>query len=231
MSDLMKIGADWGSAGVFKPLTAGISGGQRILDAHGRFFDTTLAGRTYSGGTPTLLAINNATFSVATLGATATPLIGIWNPATSLVNLVILQANLYVVMTAVAATGPGGFFWAASVGNAAISTGSIPFNRKTLVAAGSSAKFFPGTALTGLTNNLVVIGGSSLSGGSAENVTFTATAVAMQTQAIGSVENIDGSIVVPPGGVLALLTGTTPVAHSIASSIMWEEVPAGMVTL
>jgi len=29
----------------------------------------------------------------------------------------------------------------------------------------------------------------------------------------------------PPGGVLALFATTTPVAHSAASMIVWEEVP------
>ena len=41
---------------------------------------------------------------------------------------------------------------------------------------------------------------------------------------VSSVENFDGSLIVPPGGVLALLGHTTPVAHSAAAEILWEEV-------
>jgi hypothetical protein len=96
-------------------------------------------------------------------------------------------------------------------------------------AVGSSAKFFAGTALTGLTNNLAVICGSGFGGGSAENVAFLATAVAMQTQQVTQVENFDGSFIVPPGGVLALLAPTTPVAHSVVPGILWEEVPLMVV--
>lgn len=221
----MKIGADWGGGGDFKPFTAGISGGQRIIDAHARFFDSTIAGRRYMIGALTPLAINNATFTTATTGVTATPIIGLWNPANSQKYCVIEQANLSVFMTALAATGPGGFVWCVSVGNALISTGLTPLNANTFLAGGSVAKAFIGQALTGMSGTLVALRGSAFGGGSAENVAFTATAVAMQTQAIGGVENIDGSIVVNPGGVLALLATTTPVAHSAVPGLSWEEVP------
>ena len=116
------------------------------------------------------------------------------------------------------------FVWATSVGNGAISTGNAPLNRKTLLATGSSAKDMSGIALTGLTNNLVVRGGAALGGGSASNAAFLATAVAMQSQLAAFVDQLEGSIIVPPGGVLALLATTTPVAHSAVSGLVWEEV-------
>jgi hypothetical protein len=182
--------------------------------------------RLYSGGM-TLTSISNATFTTGTLGATCTPIIGLWNPANSNRYLVVLQAILGVTITALQATGGGPFVWASSIGNAAISTGIVPTNRRTLAAAGSVGKVYAGTALTGLTNNLAVIAGSALIGGSASNAAFLATAVAMQAAQGGvSVENFDGSIIVPPGGVLALLATTTPVAHSAASAILFEEVQA-----
>ena len=224
MSDLMKIGSDWGGAGDFKPFTSGISGGQRVVDAHSRFFDSTISSRRFMGGA-SITSINNATFTIATTGATATPIIGLWNPLSNNKYLVVEQAMLSVILTALAATGPGGFVWATSVGNAAISTGSTPINALTFLAGGSNAKFYAGTALTGMSGTLAVLRGAGLGGGSAENVSFTATAVAMQTQALAQVENIDGSIVVSPGGVLALLATTTPVAHSVVPGIVWEEVP------
>ena len=224
MSDLMKIGADWGGAGDFKPFTSGISGGQRTVDAHARFFDSTIAGRRFMTG-GALTSIANATFTVATTGVTATPIIGLWNPLTSGKYCVIEQAQLAVVMTSTTATGPGGFAWMVSVGNSAITTGSVPVNAATFLAAGSVAKGFSSAALTGMSGTLVVLRGSGFGGGSAENVSFVATAVGMQTQQVTQVENIDGSIVVPPGGVLALMATTTPVAHSVVAGLTWEEVP------
>jgi hypothetical protein len=67
--------------------------------------------------------------------------------------------------------------------------------------------------------------GSSLGGGSGSNASFTATAVAMQTTLVGSVENIDGGIIVPPNAALVLMATTTPVAHSVTAGLVWEEVP------
>jgi hypothetical protein len=225
MSDLMKVGSDWGGAGTFKPFTSSISGAQRVSDAHGRFMDAALSGRLYTGGMVGT-SISNATFTTATTGATATPIIGLWNPTTSTANLIVLQAFLDVYMTALQATGVGGMAWMGCVGNSAITTGSDPINARTLVATGSQAKFFAGTALTGMTGTLAIIRGSGLSGGSAVTAAFLATQAGAQTQLpSGSIEVIDGSLIVPPGGVIGLFAAATGVGHSATSGIIWEETP------
>lgn len=224
MSTLMRVGADWGGPGTFKPLSSTTSGAQRVGQAHGRFHDATLAGRVYRGGGG-LLAINNVTFSLATLGATCTPVIGLWNPMNTNKYLSVMQAQLAAIMTALTATGPGGFVWAVSSANAALTLGSVPWNAASLQQAGSVARWYAGTALTGLTNNLVVVQGSGLGGGSVFNISVIGTAAGLHTQQATAVENFDGSLIIPPGGVLALLTTTTPVAHSVVPGIMWEEMP------
>jgi len=225
MSDLQKVGPDFGAAGTFKPFSAGISGQQRTSDVHGRFMQACLEGRLFSGGMAALTSISNATFTIATLGATCTPIIGIWNPGTSNRNLVILQAILGVTITASTKTGGAPFMWAMSTSNSAISTGNIPFNRLTLARTGSVAKDVSGLALTGLTNNLVVALASALGGGSAGYSQVDGTVTAPSPFQMSYVENLDGSIIVPPGSVLALLAATTPVAHSAASGLVFEEVP------
>lgn len=200
-------------------------GAEQVVDElHGRFYETNYRGALYSAGM-TMTSISNATYSLATLGNTVTPIVGVWNPATSPVNLVILQATLAVSQTALQATGPGGFVWAMSVGNTAISAGVAPLSRKTLALAGSAAVNLTNTAPTGLTNNLVVRLASALGGGSAIGVAFLATQAGAQTvQAPGNVENFDGGLIVPPGGFLALLSSLTAVGHSAASTLLWEEV-------
>jgi hypothetical protein len=205
-------------------IRVGRQGDQIASELHGRFYEQTLRNRVFSGGM-TLTAINNATYTSATTGVTMTPILGIYNPLTSGVNCEILQAVLGLTMTAVAATGGGPYVWMVNTGQSAISTGSNPFNRKSLTQTGAFAKNMANAALTGMSGALVILGGSSLCGGSAENASFTATAVAMQTQQVSSVENLDGSIIVPPGGVLVLAATTTPVAHSAASNLVWAEVP------
>ena len=224
MSELMKVGADWGGSGTFKPLTSSISGSQRVNDAHGRYFDACNRSSLFCGGM-TVTSISNATFTTATTDATATPIIGLWNPSTSPVNLVVLKAMICVTVTAATNTGPGTYVWMSCVGNSAISTGITPFSRKTLTASGAYGKIYAGTALTGKTTSLVFMCGAALGGGSMHNFSFVETAAGTTGSQFVAVENFDGSLIVPPGGVLSLQCTTTPVAHSAASGILFEEVP------
>lgn len=223
--DLMKVGPDYGGTGTFKPFTASLSGSQRANNAHGQWLDAAWNDRLFSGGSAALVAINNATFTLATLGATCTPVIGVWNPLNSNKNFSIVQATLSTIITAATNTGPGGFVWAVSRGNQGLTLGLNPFSRRTLEQNGSYGKFFSNVALTGLTNNLAVMCGSALGGGSAMNFSFVGTAAGAATQNTPVTEFIDGGIIIPPGGVLALLATTTPVAHSVVASILWEELP------
>lgn len=206
------------------PARADKTGALVIQDAHGRFTEAALRGTLFSAGM-TITSISNATFSTGTLGATCTPIIGVWNPLTSGKNLLILQAKLQIINTALQVTGAGGLVWAVSTGQSAISTGIIPLNRLSLAASGSVAKGFAGTALTGLSGSLVVYEAAGL-GGLLSNLSTLQTAAGLMPQAPTFVDNIDGSIVVPPGGVLALLCTTNPpVAISAASALLWEEIP------
>jgi hypothetical protein len=192
-----------------------------------RFYQMNYRGQVFSSGM-TLTAINNATYTSATLGATETPIVGVWNPSTNGVNLVILQASLTIVTTALSTpTGGAPFVWAVSTGNAGLSAVGLltPWNRKTLVQSGSSAKGLANVALTGLTTTLVVMEGADCQGGPQINVTAAQTAAGFSTQAQAGIQNFDGSLIVPPGGILSLLATTTPVACSAASRIMWAEIP------
>jgi hypothetical protein len=205
---------------------AGRQGETMVSELHGRFYEQTLRGNIYSGGMTAVTSINAATFTTATTGATATPIVGLWNPTSSGVNCVVLQASLGVSITAATNTGAGGFVWMVSTGNSAITTGNAPINRRALIATGSLSKVFGGAALTGMTGTLAAIAGSALNGGSGANFSFVGTAVGQATMApTASVENFDGSLIIPPGGVLALMCTTTPVAHSAVSGMLWEEVP------
>lgn len=223
MSDLQYRGPVYGSSGSSVPFTANFSGAQRVTDGHGRFMDAALAGRLFSGGM-TITSIANATFTTGTLGATATPIIGLWNPIGSGKYLAVLQARLQLITTALSTpTGPGALMWCTAVNQSAISTGITPLNRLSLAASGAVGKAFANTALTGLSGNLTVQEASGFSTYPI-NATAAETAAGFMPAAPGGIEHIDGAIVLVPGSVLALLATTTPVAISAASSILWEEV-------
>jgi len=188
-----------------------------VTELHGKWYEQAYRGNLFSVGmTGTALSANTVSLS-----ATTTPIIGVWNPPTSSVNLVMAKAKCVIVLANGSAVAPGAFLWATSIGNGAITTGLTPFNRKTLANAGSQAKGFNiTTALTGLTNALVI----QQAAGFGTLVTAQgATATPMISGDM--VEEFDGSFIVPPGGVLALLNQTSTTTINVASMIMWEEVP------
>jgi len=208
-----------------QPIRQGRMGALITADGHGRFFETASRGYMFSIG----MALTNLSANTITLTATTTPILGVWNPPTSTANLVILQAALgFVLNTLTTPVAPGAFLWASSVGNAAISTGLSPFNRRTMQANGSQAKgFTPATALTGLANNLVVFEAADFPQPSGQTAgTITASTASSQFAAgFNGVQNFDGSLIVPPGGVLALLNTTSTTTYAVAGRLLWEEVP------
>ncbi len=198
----------------------GNMGDQIVSELHGRFYEQNYRGGLYSFGlSNTVLAAANAI--VTAVDATAKPVVGVWNPLTSGMNLVLLQAIVALTTVAGTAVSPGGFMWLGSANNGAVTTGSTPLNNKTLTASGSVAKAFAiSTALTGMTNSLTVLRASSLT---SINAAGPATAIS-QMQGV-SVENIDGSLIVPPGGVVALMNQVSTTTVNLSVGLFWEEVP------
>ena len=216
-----QVGPTLAADNTYPPLRLGRMGDVIVSELHGRFYEQTYRGQAYSGG----VATSALSANTITLTATTTPIIGVWNPPTSPVNLVILQAGLQVMInTLTTPTGGGAIVWASSVGNNALTLGSAGFNRKTLTAQGGYGKFYtPAIALTGLTTNLVINESADFINNTVL-IHGTITAVSQQLSG-GGVQNFDGSLIVPPGGVLCLLNTTSTTTTSVTSRILWEEVP------
>lgn len=205
--------------GVTLNARGGRQGDTIFSELHGRFYEQVYRNRVYGAGS-TLTALSANTIS---LTATTTPIVGVWNPTGSGVNLVILQASVALIANAATATAPGGFVWATSVNNSAITTGAAPINRKTLAAGASASKALNGgVALTGLTNNLVILEGADIA--AMHTVAYAAVAATAFYNGVASVQNFDGQIIVPPGGVIALLNTVSTVTFSVTSRLLWEEV-------
>lgn len=204
------------------PQRSGNLGDTIVSELHGRFYEQVYRGNVYSIGCA-LTALSAATIL---LTASAQPIVGVWNPSSSSVNLVILQSSLRAALNNVTSVAPGDFIWAGSIANTALTAGLAPVNRKTMAAVGSQAKAFSlstASLLTGLTNNLAFLDGADFNTASA--LLTTTVAAATPTPSINGVHNFDGSFIVPPGGVLALLNTVSSVTHSVAGRLMWEEVP------
>src|SRR6266446_5056040 len=105
-----------------------------VTELMARFYQQNYRGALYSWGkTSTALSANSIS-----LNSTTTPIIGLWNPSSNTVNAVILQVRLQSVLQAASSTTQGALVYAVSTGNAGITTGNAPWNRKTLVQSGSS---------------------------------------------------------------------------------------------
>lgn len=207
------------------PLRQGKQGDLIASELHGRFYEQVYRGNVFSNG----VSITALSANTITLNNTTTPILGVYNPSTSTVNCVVLQAALSAAAnTLTAPVPPGTFVWASSVGNTALSLGTAPFNRKTLASAGSQCKGMAFIALTGLTNNLVIFEAADLPNLSALTNAGTITAqttTSNATAGANGVQNFDGSIIVPPGGILALLNVNSTTTYSAAGRLLWEEVP------
>lgn len=217
---LQKVGPQFGGTGTGVPFTANLTGAQRMTQGHGQFMDAALGNRLFTFGlSNTALVAANA---IATgLTATAQPVIGLWNPLTSGINVAILMAIVNTTTVANTAVSPGGFMWVFSAANGAISTGSTPINCKTLTASGSLCKAFAvSTALTGLTANLAVLRASSMN---SVNAAGPATAIHQPTN--NPVELVDGGIIVPPGGVIGIMNQVSTTTVSVSVGLVWEEIP------
>ena len=188
-------------------------------ELHGRFYEQAYRGNLFSTGTTGLVALSANTI---TLTATTTPILGIYNPLGSNVNVVLLQAALGAGINAAAATGPGSFVWATSSQNVGLTLGATPVSRL-IGGPASKAKGLAGVALTGLTNSLVIAHSADIP--SPTIITTAAVSTGIQTPSVYGLENEDGAFVIPPGGILALLNTVSTTTISVHGRLLWEEVP------
>ena len=191
-----------------------------------RFYKMTQAGLVYScANADTALISANAIATSIT--ATAKPIIGIFNPAASAVNLILLQAILGVSLVAASAVNPKGFYYMAAApsqtGSLSTGTANGALNRNTFVTGAGAATIFTGgnTALTGMTGNLINLGPVGVP--PVLNAAGAATAVSIANGEI--VDNIDGSIVIPPGGFLGIMNNVSITTLDVLASLLWAELP------
>ena len=134
----------------------------------------------------------------------------------------MLQALLGWTNIAANAVSPQGVVWAASTGQLNLLTGGVlnPWNRKTLQPAGSKVFHLAGVTLAGLTTTCVIFAGAAMS---SLSTTMPATATAAVNPMY--VENFDGSLIVPPGGVLGLFNTNNTTTVNYYGNLVWAEVP------
>jgi len=190
----------------------------RTSQSFAQYYDANVRGNVYTFGiSNTPLVSTNAVATGVT--ATSRPVIGLWNDVGTGKNLVVLNATVVATTIDDTAVAPGGFTWYKDVSETSISTGSTPVNCSTLASSGSVAKAFAmSTALTGLVGSLSILRPSPIT---ILNAAGPGTAIT-QSQGV-SEDRIDGSIIVPPGGVLSLMNMLSTTTVDLSVSITWAE--------
>jgi hypothetical protein len=206
MSDLMVRGPIIGSSGAPSPLTAGITGGQRVLDAHGRYFDSVMRGNTY------VCANQSGVTTQAGLSAT-TPALTLYNPVGSGVYAEIVFAGCFASVAFAAAAA----VWLAANTNlsAAAVTGTAGSVRNALLGAAVGNKVACYTAATLPAAPVAV---AALGVGLTGAIT---TLPALPT--LGRF--FDGALILYPGAALSFQTSTASGASGFFGEFAWEEIP------
>jgi hypothetical protein len=189
-----------------------------------RYYQQTYRGNKYvcstAGGGVQLAA----THLFSTAIATFTPILAIYNPLTSPVNLVLTKSWCGLSAAPLATiTQTGAFLLVGGSGQSITNAQSAtPVSMKTLKASGSQAIGVTNAALAGAVGNATLLRPIS---GDIELVTATANVSGI----IGPInqEEIAGAIIVPPGGYLALANGISNAVsgHLVTAGFEWDEVP------
>jgi hypothetical protein len=185
------------------------SGALAMVETHGDLNEAVLSGNVFTIQVKT--ATVTATTDISPLPVTSgRGLVGLINPVSSGKNASILKIG----MSTVSGT-PGGPFYIDVIppNSGATLAGTAPINNLTLQSAGSAmrgiAAAVPANTVAGVM--LRPLGGPA--------------AVAAGAGPYQVDEWIDGGIIVPPGGLLAITAHATGTTHVVSGYITWEEIP------
>jgi hypothetical protein len=178
-------------------------------DAHGRFYEAVYRGNVYTAATASAGYTIVATTDISPLPAnTGVPIIGIFNPTVSTVNLVVMRTKLVTI----SGTPAGPISWNVIPAPCGITiAGTQGLNNKTFQ-VGGIGRVALNTAITGSAAGIMF---RSLGGPGPGAVAGTL----MQVEEI-----TDGDIIVAPGAFAGLAAFGTGTSQVVLASITWEEV-------
>lgn len=177
-----------------------------------QYYTLLKAGKVFS-----LQTANVATVTAFTGGAAGTPLMGIYNPANSGVDIVLLQSRLSFRTTGTTAGAMGFNFWLATQGSTS-PTGTQTVARQMYSGAqsGSASYCMVNTANTAALASTFLMPSFTLG-----NVTTTGGVNVTQL-----VEDHRGAITVSPGNYLAWGNYVAMAVAAVDAALVWAEVPA-----
>lgn len=203
--------------GANPPLLQGKQGELIASELHGKYYTQSYRGNAYWASAAAAGIITTAFSNTTYVGLL------LWNPQGSGKNLVPIRAmqGRILAATTVAAWGHA-FLLNAGAGVAT----AAPLSAFTAITATRGAANNPG--LTGQGNSVALVGGgatftTALAWGRANGFSegTNTTAVVDQVQ----LEDFDGSLIIPPGTLMAVFAATAAQGGTWVPSILWEETP------
>jgi len=197
---------------------------------YGRFYELASRGQVYTamvssittpGFTDTTPGLTSASSPGQQLGAAANPILAILNPVGSGVVFEILQGYLCFTSGVPGDNVTGAWSWCgAVVGRSVTAAESGATKAPMLVGQGvTRAKAWSLATLTGAPVQPVIRPFPAIV------LIDPTTGVDSTNQGVNPVDNVDGAIVVPPGGLLTLAPPATGTSHVVGAGIMYAEVP------
>lgn len=195
--------------GATPSLRMGRSGEGMFSELHGRYYEITKRGAVYCATTPAVGVTAGAT-NVSPLAAnTGVPLIGLYNPLGSSVDLSILKAWVQ----SISGTPGGAVVWNVIPAPANITAaGSQGLNAYTFI-TGGQAKVFANAAITGSPLATVY---RPLAG---------ITAVASGAGQGGGLEEMAGDLIIRPGQFAGLAVAAAGTTWVLTAGVEWAEYP------
>ena len=195
--------------GTTPPIRQGQLGDLIVSELHGRYYETNYRQAVFSTFINALtLASTHATPLAA---GTGTPIIGVYNPIGSGKNISIIR----VQQATTSGTPAGPLLWnlVPNPQNITAATNATAYNMATLAQTGSIAKVWNNTAVTGST------------AGTAFRNVGGMPAVAATGNVLAYAEEYAGTLIVPPGSMIALVCTGAGTTHVISCYLEWEEIP------
>jgi hypothetical protein len=209
-----RVGPQALSVGAQQPPRLGNAAEVVTQDANGRYYELNYRGFLYTVSTA-LAGITVAAGNVSPLPQnTGIPIVGVYNPPASLVNLVITRVKIAVL----SGTLGGPFAWNVIPSPAAITNaGAQGRNNKTFALGGTAVALSNTTftASSAAATMFRVIGGP------------TNTIVVSST--VGGLYSIEeetaGDIIVTPGGFAGVAATAAGASNVVTASMSWAEIP------
>jgi hypothetical protein len=175
-----------------------------VQELHGRYAETTLRRAMFAGAN---------TIAVATTAGFATTYTGLClsNPAGSPVNLVLNKVTWAAIVAQASALSLGIMTGYTSAGVVTHTTPAVPASN--FVGAPAGVGLLDAACTLPIAPTRVILLDSLLTG-----------AITVANHG-GNIYDLEGSVIIPPGGFAAFYTSAASAAASLVFGMQWEEVP------